>query len=802
MRLESSLRGRVVRNGERWEAISVVPDMKLELNFISPTASMGESVAVVKVDDRWRTFEADDVESKMSLLEARVAWLEKEMNRARTALRDEKENRLLVEKALRECLDRMNESSSSTTEGEIGELADIFPSNLLSKIRDYSSISADTILEKGAAYREWTRLGYDPVLVAAMFGDTARLEWLEASGNSLLTLGAANESCLYLACEFGHIDALQWLIARLSEKSVARLSETDQTVEKSSKRNSEKNRRNSEKNRRKIQLVLPNGSSHGTITSSTITKSRQSSQNSTLNALKSLRSLRHRENGLSCLGAAVANGHLPLVSWLLSHGWFANELMEFTGGSSDGDTLLHIAARYGQKDAISALINISPDLVFISNHARETPLHTAAKYGQCNVIQSLLDHGLSIEDRDEMNLSPFLAAVNAGHLPVVQILLNLASDKSVIAGQHRDGDGSTGFIIACFRGHLELAAFLLENGSKIDETNASGNNALAVAAFRGDERVVKFLLSRFGRPDGWNFAIPNGKISGKLKNSNESLDGRKEAFEHRRDVSNGSTKSPDSPAPEGHMAQPLHASSSTLDANLDSLSRSSSSPMIPRVSSNPLIAQQLGNFKNLVNAVNEAGNTPMLLAAYGGHLGVLQALHKFGVSITQSNHLGCTPLLIACLYGHEETVIWCVKRGANIHDKDVIGISPIIASAMAGCPSILTFLLEHGANLNDTTDELFSALHMAAYCGRATTVHHLLALGLSPLAPTSNGSTALMLAAINGHLETLQVLISYGMTVNDRLRAAKLAESKGFGDIADYLRTRAYSRDLSNPVAH
>ena len=799
VRLDSSLRGRVVRNGERWEAISIAPNSTHELSFIQPSAFSSESFAAVKVDDAWRSFEAEDVESKMLLLEARISWMEKEMTSMRTTLRDEVEKRIAAEKAVRDCLDRDNEDSSSEGEGEGGYFADIFPTHFESKIRDYSFVSGEASLEKGAAYREWSRLGYDPILVAAMFGDNDRLEWLSACGYSLLSLGAACESCLYLASEFGHLDTVKWILNHIASRNASRSSESEQTVE-GAVRSKEKTRRNSEKSRRKVQVVSPNGtSSNGTASSST-TKSKAATA-SPASIIKALKAQRHKENGLSSLGVAVVNGHAPLVAWFLENGWDTDESMDHLSGYGSGDSLLHIAARHGQNDVITILLHACPDLASRRNHASETPLHVAARHCQCETLQHLLDSGLPSDERDEMNLSPFLAAVNAGNVSVVQTLLNAASDKASVASQHRDGDGSTAFIIACFRGHLELAAHLLENGSKIDEVNSSGNNALAVAAFRGDERVVKFLLSRFGRPEGWNFAIPNGKISGKLKNSNESLDGRRDGLEHRRDASNGSSKSPEPIAREGSPLPISTISSHSNGSIIDPMLRSPSSPLIPRASSNPVIAQQLVNFKSLVNAVNEAGNTPMLLAAYGGHVGALAALNKFGVSVSQSNHLGCTPLLISCLYGHEDAAIWCVERGANMHEKDRIGISPFIASAMSGCLSILEYLLDHGANLHDTTYEDFSALHMAAYCGHAATVQRLLALGLSPVSLTSNGTTALMLAALNGHMETLQVLIAYGMTVNDRLRAAKLAESKGQSAVADYLRTRAYSREVSLSIS-
>ncbi|KAG7294184.1 hypothetical protein NEMBOFW57_004254 [Staphylotrichum longicolle] len=67
---------------------------------------------------------------------------------------------------------------------------------------------------------------------------------------------------------------------------------------------------------------------------------------------------------------------------------------------------------------------------------------------------------------------------------------------------HRDPrSGCDAFYVACARGRLLCAAYLLGCGAAIDGQNAKGNTALHVAARMGQVEVVRWLV-RMGADKG------------------------------------------------------------------------------------------------------------------------------------------------------------------------------------------------------------------------------------------------------------------------------------------------------------
>jgi YVTN family beta-propeller protein len=81
-------------------------------------------------------------------------------------------------------------------------------------------------------------------------------------------------------------------------------------------------------------------------------------------------------------------------------------------------------------------------------------------------------------------------AVSRGDLARMKELL---ASGAKINGRQSDG-GGTPLSTAAFHGRLESAKFLIENGAKVDATNADGNTPLHVAAFMCRFEIVELLL--------------------------------------------------------------------------------------------------------------------------------------------------------------------------------------------------------------------------------------------------------------------------------------------------------------------
>lgn len=67
---------------------------------------------------------------------------------------------------------------------------------------------------------------------------------------------------------------------------------------------------------------------------------------------------------------------------------FASQIRNGTSGiSQNGDTVLHIAARFGHKNVVMEILELRSDLLSVENHKSETPMHVAARAGNFGVAK-------------------------------------------------------------------------------------------------------------------------------------------------------------------------------------------------------------------------------------------------------------------------------------------------------------------------------------------------------------------------------------------------------------------------------
>lgn len=85
------------------------------------------------------------------------------------------------------------------------------------------------------------------------------------------------------------------------------------------------------------------------------------------------------------------------------------------------DTLLHIAARKGDLEAIDVLI-ASGAQINIRGDLGNTPLHQAAMRGQVESVKKLLSLGADLSVKNEYDQTALDVAMIGGHQSVVEIL--------------------------------------------------------------------------------------------------------------------------------------------------------------------------------------------------------------------------------------------------------------------------------------------------------------------------------------------------------------------------------------------
>ena len=121
---------------------------------------------------------------------------------------------------------------------------------------------------------------------------------------------------------------------------------------------------------------------------------------------------------------------------------------------------------------------------------------------------------------------------------------------------------------------------------------------------------------------------------------------------------------------------------------------------------------------------------------------------------------GFQPLGLAAFFGHIEIVQFLIDSGADIDtpSKNNMTVSPLNSAAAGGHLEIARVLLEHGANPNFPQADGFVPLHAAAQNAQSKMVKLLLNYGADPRLKNKDGETAFDIASTSGYIELAQLL--------------------------------------------
>ena len=91
-----------------------------------------------------------------------------------------------------------------------------------------------------------------------------------------------------------------------------------------------------------------------------------------------------------------------------------------------------------------------------------------------------------------------------------------------------------------------------------------------------------------------------------------------------------------------------------------------------------------------------------MLASLRGHADIGKALLAAGADVNAANNFGTTPLILACVYGRLEAARALVAAGANVNAADQDGRTPLNCARGRGAianPTIEALLLAAGATV-------------------------------------------------------------------------------------------------------
>ncbi|XP_075713613.1 ankyrin repeat domain-containing protein 16 [Rhinoderma darwinii] len=162
--------------------------------------------------------------------------------------------------------------------------------------------------------------------------------------------------------------------------------------------------------------------------------------------------------------------------------------------NKDGWNSFHIASREGEPVVIAYLLDAFPDIWNTESKIKRTPLHTAAMHGCFNVVQILLERcNYEPECKDSCGVTPFMDAVQNGHLQIAELLI----EKKKVCYTAVDNMGAQAMHLAAVTGQDKSLQYLVSHlGVNVNETATSMQlSPLHYAAKEGHISSLSTLLS-------------------------------------------------------------------------------------------------------------------------------------------------------------------------------------------------------------------------------------------------------------------------------------------------------------------
>ena len=193
-----------------------------------------------------------------------------------------------------------------------------------------------------------------------------------------------------------------------------------------------------------------------------------------------------KETGWTALLGASQNGSIYTIRILIDRG----ADIQFTDFKK-GRNALHIAAKYGQPEAIEMLCSRGA-IVNAADANGLTALMHAAKNGHSKCIQALLNRGANVILLDNNGYSPLHHAGKQGH----KHALNACIEAGVPLDLKCYEEGKTALMLAAQYGRKESVFTLMDKGADINtKSSKEGLTALMLAGKEGHKGTVLTLLA-------------------------------------------------------------------------------------------------------------------------------------------------------------------------------------------------------------------------------------------------------------------------------------------------------------------
>lgn len=368
------------------------------------------------------------------------------------------------------------------------------------------------------------------------------------------------------------------------------------------------------------------------------------------------------------LQAADSVGMTPVQMALVWRYAEAIDLMMKRNPAQDDVTAAAVAAARNDTTSLKALLDAQPYLATARFADGTTLLHVAARWLAPDTATLLLARGALPNAHDSRRRTPIGGAVGyrveAARQPALRTMLALLLDHQGDPNAFNEA-GTPLLQTVMFSDDLATARLLLERGADPNLPDARNQAALhqTVAAYEifQDYKAWAELLLEKG--------ADLNQAGGRAGYSYEGTDG----------------STPLAEAIFGRSGEEERCTTLTrlfLERGAD------------------------------VKVVDDAGDTPLAVAARRGNNAAIEALLGKGATLNTRNYVGNTPLALAASNGRDTTVALLVAKGADVNARVGRGETPLNLAVMRGQAATVKVLLANKADINapSTSDETPLAL--------------------------------------------------------------------------------------------
>jgi ankyrin len=398
-------------------------------------------------------------------------------------------------------------------------------------------------------------------------------------------------------------------------------------------------------------------------------------------------------DGTTALHWAVRADDLELADILIRAG------AKVAVANREGVTPMQLAAMNGSAAMLRRLLSAGADPNTPLTQYGDTALMMASRTGNPDAIRVLLESGANVNAKEKWGgTTPLMWAVAEHHPAAVKVLIDAAADVSARSNFVGPANGRgfegrtptapradqkveefasgwmTPLMFAAREGDLESARLLVAAGAEVNAIAGDGKDALGLAIFNGDYEVASFLVdnkSQVNQADTQSFTPLFWAVD-------------------RRNMETAPN------FPWMVTADPLPLIKKLLDAGANPNALVNNTPRArmragsPRiVFATPLMRAAFSGDLELVKLLLSYKADPTVISKDGETM--LEAAAGLGFIQGYSKGRSAAERL--------EVVKLFVQRGADVNQADDYGITPLMVAGNMGDTGIIQYLVDAGADL-------------------------------------------------------------------------------------------------------